>query len=188
MTGGPIRLVIIAAFAVVGIFVLTQAFEGTAGLTVSTASAGGNDGTVSTGTGGGTGGTGSGGGGGQQGGGGTPTSSPTPAPGPSPQDPSNVRVGVYNGTTTPNLASDAIAQLTRLGYVTPLDPTNAPDQNVTTTTVYYRDAQGKIDADALAGQFFKGSDVQKLPATATVPHSVELAIYLGSDYAAAQGH
>jgi hypothetical protein len=190
MTGGPIRLVIIAAFAVVGVFVLTQAFEGTGALTVSTANAGSSDGTVSTGTGSGngTGGNGSTGGGGPQAGGGTQTTTPTPAPGPSPQDPSDVRVGVYNGTTTPNLASDAIAQLTRLGYVTPLDPTNAPDQNVTTTTVYYRDAQGKTDADALAGQFFKGSDVQKLPATATVPHSVELAIYLGSDYAAAQGH
>ena len=35
---------------------------------------------------------------------------------------------------------------------------------------------------------FKGADVQKLPASATVPKNVELAIYLGSDYAAAQGH
>jgi LytR cell envelope-related transcriptional attenuator len=184
MTGGPVRLVIIAALAIVGVFVLTQAFETTPVLTVSTASAGGNTGTVTTG--GGDGGTGTGAGG-QQGGGGT-KATPTPSPGPSPQDPSDVRVGVYNGTTTPNLASEAIDQLTKTGYVTPLDPDNAPDQNVTTTTVYYRDAQGKVDADALAQSFFKGSDVQKLPATATVPKSVELAIYLGSDYAAAQGH
>src|SRR3954471_18049947 len=152
MTGGPIRLVIIAAFAVVGIFVLTQAFEGTSGLTVSTASAGGNDGTVSTGTGSGNGagGNGSTGGGGQQGGGGTQTTTPTPAPGPSPQDPSDVRVCVYNGTTTPNLASDAIAQLTKTGYVSPNAPQNAPQQNVTTTTIYYQDDQGKVDAQTLA--------------------------------------
>jgi len=182
MTGGPVRLIIIAAFAVVGVIVLTEAFPSvTPAATpapVSTTTIGG--GTTPTGGGGGDGGT-------QQGGGGTKTT-PTPAPGPSPQDPSDVRVGVYNGTTTPNLASDAIAQLTKLGYVTPLDPDNAPVQNVTTTTIYYRDAQGKTDAETLADQFFKGSDVQKLPATASVPHSVELAIYLGSDYAAAQGH
>ena len=188
MTGGPIRLIIIAAFAVVGVVVLTQAFPTvtqSATPAPSPADNGGAD-TTTTGNGGGNGG-GGGNGAGQQGGGGTQTT-PTPAPGPSPQDPSDVRVGVYNGTTTPNLASDAIAQLTKTGYVTPLDPDNAPNQDVTTTTVYYRDAQGKVDADALAESFFKGSEVQKLPATATVPKSVELAIYLGSDYAAAQGH
>ena len=43
-------------------------------------------------------------------------------------------------------------------------------------------------SQALADAFFKGADIQKLPATATVPHNVELAVYLGSDYAAAQGH
>jgi hypothetical protein len=59
---------------------------------------------------------------------------------------------------------------------------------VTTTTIYYKDEQGKVDAQTLAQSFFKGADVQKLPASATVPKNVELAIYLGSDYAAAQGH
>jgi hypothetical protein len=189
MTGGPIRLVIIAAFAVVGVIVLTQAFPSVspAATPPPATAGGGSGGTTTTGGGTGTGGNGGGGGGGQQGGGGTQTS-PTPAPGPSPQDPSNVRVGVYNGTTTPNLASDAISQLTKTGYVSPNTPQNAPQQNVTTTTIYYKDEQGKVDAQALAQSFFKGADVQKLPASATVPKNVELAIYLGSDYAAAQGH
>jgi hypothetical protein len=190
MTGGPIRLVIIAAFAVVGVIVLTQAFPSVspAATPPPATAGGGSGGTTTTGGGTGSGGNGgSGGGGGQQGGGGTQTS-PTPTPGPSPQDPSDVRVGVYNGTTTPNLASDAISQLTKTGYVSPNTPQNAPQQNVTTTTIYYRDEQGKVDAQTLAQSFFKGADVQKLPASATVPKNVELAIYLGSDYAAAQGH
>jgi len=183
------RLVIIAAFAVVGIVVLTQAFPSvTPAATPVPSTAAGGSGTTTTGGGTGSGGNGGAGGGGtQQGGGGTQTT-PTPNPGPSPQDPSNVRVCVYNGTTTPNLASDAIAQLTKTGYVSPNTPQNAPQQNVTTTTIYYRDDQGKVDAEALAQSSFKGADVQKLPASATVPKNVELAIYLGSDYAAAQGH
>src|SRR4051812_41386547 len=186
MTGGPIRLVIIAAYAVVGVIVLTQAFPSVSpAASPPPATAGtGSGGTTTTGGGTGTGGTGAGTG--QQGTGGTKTS-PTPAPGPSPQDPSDVRVGVYNGTTTPNLASDAIAQLTKTGYVSPNAPQNAPQQNVTTTTIYYQDDQGKVDAQTLAQSFFKGADVQKLPASATVSKNVELAIYLGSDYAAAQG-
>jgi hypothetical protein len=193
VTGGPIRLVIIAAFAIVGVIVLTQAFPSvTPAATPAPVAAGGGTGTTTTGgggNGGGGGGTGNGGGGGGQQAGGGGAQPSTPAPGPSPQDPSNVPVGVYNGTTTPNLASDAIDQLTKTGYVSPNAPKNAPQQNVTTTTIYYRDAQGKIDAQALAQSFFKGADVQKLPATATdVPKNVELAIYLGSDYAAAQGH
>jgi hypothetical protein len=188
MTGGAIRLVIIAALAIVGVVVLMEAFPSvTPAATPPPATSGGGTGVTSTppaegGNGGGGNGTG-----GQQNGGGTKAST-TPAPGPSPQDPSDVRVGVYNGTTTPNLASEAISQLTKTGYISPNDPKNAPEQNVTTTTVYYRDEQGKADAEALAQAFFKGADVQKLPATATVPKNVELAIYLGSDYAAAQGH
>src|SRR5205085_7737675 len=130
-------------------------------------------------------GTGGGGTGGGQGGGAQPSTTPTP-PASSPQDPSNVNVGVYNGTTTPNLAQSAITQLTKGGYLSPNAPQNAPQQNVTTTTIYYRDEQGKTDAQALADAFFKGADIQKLPATATVPHNVELAVYLGSDYASSQ--
>jgi hypothetical protein len=188
MTGGPIRLVIIAAFAVVGVIVLTQAFPSVspAATPPPATAGGGSGGTTATGGGTGSGGNG-GGGGGQQGGGGTQTS-PTPAPGPSPQDPSNVRVASTTAPRRRNLASDAISQLTKTGYVSPNAPQNAPQQNVTTTTIYYKDEQGKVDAQALAQSSFKGADVQKLPASATVPKNVELAIYLGSDYAAAQGH
>src|SRR3954464_9392761 len=136
MTGGPIRLVIIAAFAVVGVVVLTQAFPSVspAATPPPATAGGGSDGTTTTGGGTGTDGN-CGGGSGQQGGGGGTKTSPTPAPGPSPQDPSDVPVGVYNGTTTPNLASDAIDQLTKTGYVSPNAPDNAPQQNVTTTTI-----------------------------------------------------
>ena len=187
MTGGPIRLIIIAALAVVGVIVLTEAFPSVTPAATPAPVTADNGGGGAVSTGGQNGGGGNGGEGGQQGGGGT-KSTPTPPPGPSPQDPSNVRVGVYNGTTTANLASDAINQLTKTGYVSPNTPQNAPQQNVTTTTIYYRDEQGKVDAQALAQSFFKGADIQKLPASANVPRNVELAIYLGSDYAAAQGH
>ena len=187
MTGGPIRLVIIAALAVVGVIVLTQAFPTVtpaATPSPSVPTTGGN-GTGGNGNGGGHG----GGGGGQGTGGGQggtqPSTTPTAAA-PSPQDPSKINVGVYNGTTTPNLAQSAITQLTKDGYLSPNAPQNAPQQNVTTTTIYYRDEQGKADAQALADAFFKSADIQKLPATATVPHNVELAVYLGSDYASSQ--
>jgi hypothetical protein len=170
LTGGPIRLVIIAALAVVGIVVLTQAFPTVTQSAVSTAPGGAGGGVTQ------------------------PTPKPskqhkTPQPNPTstPRDPSEVRVAVYNGTTTSNLAQTAIDQLTKGRYVLPVDPTNAPQQNVQTTAVYYRDAQGKIDAQALADKYFKGADVQRLPATATqVPRTVDIAVYLGSDYAASQ--
>ena len=169
MTGGPIRLVIVAALAVAGVLVLTKAFP-----TVTQAATPAP--------------VGAGGGGTQQ----TPNPShskkpPKPSPTVSPRGPGDVRVAVYNGTTTANLAQSAIDKLKGDGYVLPVKPANAPTQNVQTTVVYYRDAQGKIDAQALADKFFKGADVQHLPATATqVPRDVDLAVYLGSDYAAGQ--
>jgi hypothetical protein len=183
MTSGLIRLAIIAGLAVVGIVVLTQAFP-----TISPATPVPSPSPAGAAHRGGGGGHHNGNAGSQQTGGGTqPSTTPTPA-GPSPQDPSKVNVGVYNGTTTLHLAQDAISQLTKSGYVSPNAPQNAPQQNVTTTTIYYRDEQGKVDAQALAQSFFKAAQIQKLPPSATVPHNVELAIYLGSDYAAAQGH
>ena len=169
MTSGPLRLVIVAALAVVGVLVLTQGFPTVTQANVPAAASEDNGGTLPT----------------------SPQQTKQPKPPkesttPTPSAPGELSVAVYNGTTTPNLASDAIDQLGG-EYKFPVDPDNTPDQNETTTVVYYRDAQGKIDAEALAEKLIKGAEVQHLPATATqVPKDVDLVVYLGSDYAAAQ--
>ncbi len=172
MTSGPLRLVIVAALAIVGVVVLTQGFTTVTQANVPEAAS-------------------------EDTGGGTQNPSPQPTKqqpkpakedtAPTATDPAEVRVAVYNGTTTPELAKTAGDDLQREGYVIGAPPDNTPDQNETTTAVYYRDAQGKIDAEALVDGFFKDATVEHLPATATqVPRDVDLAVYLGSDYAQAQ--
>ena len=60
---------------------------------------------------------------------------------------------------------------------------------VAATTVYYRGAADRIEAESLARNFFPDLDVKisRLPETATnVEKKVQVAIYLGTDYASAQ--
>jgi hypothetical protein len=118
----------------------------------------------------------------------TRTPSPTPPGSPSPQV-VGVKIGVYNGAGVTGLAATTATKLEkRFGYV-PVDVADAPSA-VSVTTIYYRTAKDKIEAEALAANFFKKLDVRisKLPSSATnVKASVHVAIYLGNDYAAGQG-
>jgi hypothetical protein len=115
-----------------------------------------------------------------------PSSSPSGTP--SPQI-VGVRIGVFNGAGVTGLAATTASTLEkRYGYV-PAQVTDAPSP-VAVTTIYYRTAEDRVEAEALAAIFFTGLDVKisRLPASATnVEKKVQVAIYLGNDYASAQG-
>lgn len=118
-------------------------------------------------------------GGGQQNNGGG-ESTPPPVEG--------VKVAVYNGTFQTGLASETALKLEqRLGVKINPDTsiTDAPSKPVDTTTIYYVSAADKAIAQELASFFKKipdGPKVQRLPANATVPPGVQIAVYLGTDY------
>jgi hypothetical protein len=133
---------------------------------------------------------------GQTGGGGIPSASQTPSPTPS-GSPSaqaspqirGVKIAVFNGTQKTGLASETADTLKKLyGYVIAQTPADAPSP-VAQTTVYFRSPADKVEAQALVDNFFKSVDVKiaRLPASATnVDAAVQVAVYLGSDYAATQ--
>jgi hypothetical protein len=120
----------------------------------------------------------------------SPSASPSASPKekPSPQV-VGVRIGVFNGAGITGLAADTAAQLEKdYGYV-PAQVADAPSP-VAVTTVYYRVAGDRIEAESLAQNFFPDLEVKisRLPETATnVEKKVQVAIYLGTDYASAQG-
>jgi hypothetical protein len=116
----------------------------------------------------------------------SPSSSPTHTPKPKPSPTIvGVRLGVYNGTTVTGLAAQVMSTLQqKYGYVAQaVGNTPAP---VAQTTLYYRTARDKVEAQALAHNFFKHLDVQitKLQPGTDIPKQVQVAIYLGNDYAA----
>lgn len=99
-----------------------------------------------------------------------------------------VRIAVFNGTGVSGLAGETQIQLTdEYGYVAAQDPADAPAP-VAVTTIYYRANKDEVEAEFLAGDFFKELDnvkIQKLePGTEDVGRDVQLSIYLGNDYAA----
>jgi hypothetical protein len=110
---------------------------------------------------------------------------------PSPQV-QGVKLAVYNGTYETGLASGAADELRQLGYKINADTsvTDAQTKPVDQTTLYYVSRADKIEADAMANDFFKDLDVkiQKLPEELSpVPNGVQVAVYLGTDYAGALG-
>lgn len=109
---------------------------------------------------------------------------------PSPQI-QGVRLAVYNGTYVAGLAAAGADALGQLGYkINPdtsiLDADAKPWEQ---TTLFYVARSDKIEAEALANDFFKDLDVkiQKLPADSQAPDRVQVAVYLGTDYADASG-
>ena len=101
------------------------------------------------------------------------------------------RIGVFNGAGVSGLASDTQVALTdEYGYLAAQDPADAPAP-VAVTTIYYRANKDEIEAEFLASDFFKDLDdviIQKLESgTEEVGRDVQLAIYLGNDYAELQG-
>jgi hypothetical protein len=176
LAASTIRFAIILALVIGGVVVIDQAFQ-------SPASSGGD----------------SGDGGevpGLTGGGPTTTQTPQPTaptgatgnnkPEPSPQV-EGVRVAVFNGAGVTGLAGDTMLTLEDdYGYVEAQPPADAPAPYAV-TTIYYRGADNKIEAEFLAEDFFAPLDVdiKRLePGTADINQDVQLAIFLGSDYAA----
>ena len=176
LAASTIRFAIILALVVGGVVVIDQAFQAPGA-------------------------TSGGGGGGGDGGGmgltGAPTTtSPQPTaptgatgtiqPEPSPQV-EGVRVAVFNGAGVTGLAADTMLTLEdQYGYVEAQQPADAPAP-YSVTTIYYRGADNKIEAEYLAEDFFAPLDVhvKRLePGTADINQDVQLAIFLGTDYAA----
>lgn len=100
------------------------------------------------------------------------------------------RIAVFNGAGVSGLAGDTqTALVDEYGYVAAQDPADAPAP-VPVTTIYYRANKDQIEAEFLANDFFKKLDdvqIQKLEGNEDVSRDVQLAIYLGNDYAALQG-
>jgi hypothetical protein len=176
LAASTIRFAIILALVIGGVVVIDQAFQAPA----SSGSGGDDGGEVP----------------GLTGGGPTPTQSPQPTaptgatgtnkPEPSPQV-EGVRVAVFNGAGVTGLAGDTMLTLEDdYGYVEAQPPADAP-ASYAVTTIYYRGANNRIEAEYLAEDFFKPLDVdiKRLePGTADINQDVQLAIFLGSDYAA----
>jgi hypothetical protein len=115
------------------------------------------------------------------------TTSRTPKPKPSPQV-VGVKVGVFNGAGVTGLASDTALMLERKFGYDAVQVADAPAP-VAQTTLYYRSPADKVEAQELARLAFKGLEVKiaRLDATATnVETPVQVAVYLGNDYAALQ--
>jgi hypothetical protein len=171
-----LRAVIVIALIVGGIVVINQAFPGTSSGGGSVPDGGGlvtgpSGPTGESGATGATGGTGDGNGGdgGQQ------------------EEPLLVgmNVAVRNGTGVSGLASDTAAKLEEDYQVNAIQIDDAPS-TVSVTTIYYRSNGSQDEAELLAKQFFKKIDpeITKLQGGGGVDKDVEIAIYIGTDYAA----
>jgi len=119
--------------------------------------------------------------------------SPTPGHSPKPKKTPTVTgtvVAVYNGTGVLGLAGDVQAKLmTRFGVVAPHAAANAPSP-VAETTLYYRSHPDQAVAQVLADRFFRdlpNVSVVRLQSGTDVPSDVQVAIFVGSDYAALNG-
>ena len=111
----------------------------------------------------------------------------TPPPKQSPQI-EGVRIGIFNGTNVTGLAAETANTLEKkFGYIQ-AQLGDTPQKPLAQTTLYYRTAADKIEAQALERNFFKGLKVviAHLPAGTGVDKSVQVAIYLGTDYVASQ--
>ncbi len=132
---------------------------------------------------------------GSPGGGGVATQSPSPSTSPTKppkEEPSpqvvGVVLGVYNGTEVTGLAGGTASKLEdKYGYVVPPeDVGDTPTKPVPVTILFYRSPRDQTEAQYLADEFFKGLDVQiqRLDPGTDIPKDVQVAIYLGNDYAA----
>ena len=124
-------------------------------------------------------------------------SGPTGATGDTGEEPANVpsptitgtRIGVFNGTGVSGLAGDVTTELESEGYVAGQEAADAPAP-VSVTTLYYRTNVDRVEAEYLANEFFRrldGVKVAKLQRGSDVDPNVQVAIFLGNDYAALVG-
>ncbi|MFM8999940.1 MAG: LytR C-terminal domain-containing protein [Actinomycetota bacterium] len=114
----------------------------------------------------------------------TPTASPSESQAPIPSL-SGVRIIVLNGTSVSGLAGTASDDLVARFGVVAATPGNTASR-VNQTEVYYRSADLEEEAQYLVLQFFEDLNVrvQELPPnTPGVPANVDIAVYLGTDFA-----
>lgn len=110
----------------------------------------------------------------------TPKTKPTPVV-------VGVKIGVFNGAGVTGLAGDTANLLQRKYGYDPVQVADAPSQ-VSQTTLYFRTATDKVEAQEMARVFFRGLDVKiaKLQSGTDVQKDVQVAVYLGTDYAQLQ--
>lgn len=125
-----------------------------------------------------------------------PSRSPSPSPAtlPSPQPAKDVKIAVFNGTSSAGLAAQAQQTLTTAGYAAGQLPANSPVQGgAPKTVIYYRGGtaadQNKADAQNMADKYFNGAKVQLLGGgfQSAIANTVTVTIVLGQDYASAHG-
>lgn len=123
----------------------------------------------------------------------TPTVSPSASPSQTPKSPptaelQGLNVAVLNGTSESGLAASTATKLQERFGVVASQLGNAPSP-VTTTTLYYRNEQARVNAQELIDRFFTtfGIDATLAPleADSNIDRAVRVAIYLGNDYATA---
>jgi len=178
LAASTLRFAIIVALVIGGIVVIDQAFPA---LSSGDGGGGGTTPPITGGTVGGTGNTG------PTGATGATATGPTGADA-EPPTTEGVRIAVFNGTDESGLAGETQLRLEeRYGYIATQDPADAPAA-YPVTTIYYNAPKDKVQAEYLAGDFFKkldGVEVVRLdPGTGDIDPSTQLAIFLGNDYAA----
>jgi hypothetical protein len=168
VAASTIRFAIIVALVLGGVVVINQAFpEGASGGSVT---------------------------GSEPGGGGATSPSPSPTktktktqpPATSSPTVTGTTIAVFNGTGVTGLAGDVTTALEGEGYIAAQDAADAPSE-VAVTTIYYRANPDKVEAEYLANSFFKklhDVNVAKLEPGSDVGRDVQVAIFLGNDYAA----
>ncbi len=114
----------------------------------------------------------------------------TPAPSPAVVDPEAL-VTVLNGTSTSGLAARAVEQLAAAGWSQNIAVSNADEDTVETTTVYYQDASQEGAARGLAEALGVGSitlsDDFAIPTAEGEEPILQLVVVLGADYAPPAG-
>jgi hypothetical protein len=164
-----LRFAIVVALVVGGVVVINSAFSDTGGGGTGPDGGGLTGPTAATGP--------------------TATTGPTGATGGGQEEPQvvDMNIAVRNGTGVSGLASDTAAALEDKYGVNPIQIDDAPSP-VSVTTIYYRHPASQDEAEFLAQKFFKKIEPQiaKLSPGSGVDKDVELAIYLGTDYATSQ--
>lgn len=117
------------------------------------------------------------------------TDTPTGTPGPTGQEPEvvDLAVAVRNGTSVSGLARGTAKKLEDKLGVNPIQVDDAPS-TVSVTTIYFRGPGTEDEAEYIASEFFKKIEptIARLEAGSGVERDVQIAIYIGTDYASTQ--
>jgi LytR cell envelope-related transcriptional attenuator len=167
-----LRAAIVIALVVGGIFVINSAFPETGVSGGGASPSGAEEPTGPTDTDGPT--------------GPTDTDGPTGTTGQEPEV-VDMAVAVRNGTSVSGLAGDTAKKLEDRFGVNAIQVDDAPS-TVSLTTIYFRGAGQEDEAELLAAEFFKKIEpkIARLEAGSGVERDVQIAIYLGTDYASAK--